>query len=480
MNKTLWRFLPYLSTCAAILQSGRAAAEQQATLEERLAPSPGGGLTADQVAARAQETSFDAAARREAIHAAEARLGQAQVAYYPKLTFTGRYTRLSPITQPDLSRFFGPPAMTPTMPAATTTPVTFPVYLDQYVFQAGLVVPLSDYVLRLSQSYASASRSKRAAVLDEQASRLKSSVDGRDAYYAWLRSRAQVIVAERALDQSKGHLDDARHAFDVGTTSKADVLRVESQVASAELVLERAKNLAALTEDQIRTAMHDPSTQPYGIGEDLRTDLAPMSGTHDLAALRAEALDRRLEVRALDETAWSLREQAKAARAGYYPRLDAFGDLIYANPNPRYFPADGTFKLTWDVGLQVVWSPNDTFGAASTVSESEARAAQTDMQKAALRDSVKLEVMQAYNALRDAEVAVSTSKRGLTAAEEGYRVRRELFRNGRATSVELTDSEVELFRASLESVNARADLRSARARLMHATGRDVPAGLAQR
>jgi len=480
MKKTCWRSLPYILTCGALLQSGRAAAEQQATLDDRLAPSPGGGLTADQVAARAQETSFDAAARREAIHSAEAKLAQAQVAYYPKLTLTGRYTRLSPITQPDLSRFFGPPAGMPAMPAAATSAVSFPVYLDQYLFQAGLNVPLSDYVLRLSQNYAAASRSKRAALLDEQASRLKAAVDGRDAYYVWLRARAQVIVSERALDQFKGHLDDARHAFDVGTTSKADVLRVESQVASAELVLERAKNLAALTEDQIRTAMHDPSTQPYAIGEDLRGDAAPVAGTENLAALRAEALDRRLEVRALDETAWSLREQAKAARAGYYPRLDAFGDLIYANPNQRYFPADGTFKLTWDVGVQVVWSPNDSFGASSAAADAEARAAQTDMQKAALRDGVKLEVMQAYNALRDAEVAVTTTKRGLAAAEEGYRVRRELFRNGRATSVELTDSEVDLFRASLESVNARADFRSARARLLHATGRDVPASFAAR
>ena len=53
-------------------------------------------------------------------------------------------------------------------------------------------------------------------------------------------------------------------------------------------------------------------------------------------------------------------------------------------------------------------------------------------------------------------------------------MRRELFRNGRATSVELTDAETELVRASLDVVNARVELRVARARLLHATGRDVP------
>jgi len=205
-----------------------------------------------------------------------------------------------------------------------------------------------------------------------------------------------------------------------------------------------------------------------------------MADLENLAALRAEAIDRRLEVRALDETAWSLREQGKVARAGYYPRLDVVGNALYANPNPRYFFPEAKFRESWDVGVQLVWTPNDAFNARAAGAESDARASQTEMQKELLRDSVKFEVIQAYNAMKEAEVALQTTRRGYASAEEGYRVRRELFRNGRATSVELTDSEVELFRASLEAVNARANLRSARARLIHAVGRDVPAAMAAR
>jgi outer membrane protein len=428
------------------------------TLEVRLAPSTSGGLTSEQVAQRAQETSFDAAARRQALVAAEARLEQAKVAFYPRVTLTGSYTRLSEI----------PPFFIPGNPQPLVLP------LNRYLLQATVTVPVSDYVLRLSQSYAAASRSHRAAQLDEQAARLKVATDGKVAYYAWLRAKWQLVVAERALDQSKAHLEDARHAFEVGTTSKADVLRVESQVATAELVVTQAKNLVELNEDQIRTAMHDASGRRYEVGEDLRVDPPPMADLDNLAALRAEALDRRLEVRALDETAWSLREQGKVARAGYYPRLDVVGNALYANPNPRYFFPEAKFRESWDVGVQLVWTPNDSFNARAAGAESDARASQTEMQRELLRDGVKTEVIQAYNAMREAEVALQTTKRGLASAEEGYRVRRELFRNGRATSVELTDSEVELFRASLEAINARANLRSARARLLHAVGRDIP------
>jgi outer membrane protein TolC len=454
--------------CANLLGAGSAAAQSPDSLNVLLAPATPGGLTSDAAATRARDTSFDAAGKADALKSANAKLQQALVAYAPKLTLTARYTRLSPL--PPLSFNSGPPI--PGM-----APLTIPIPVNSTLFQAALTIPLSDYALRLSQSYASASHNKRAATLDEQASRLKAALDGRQYYYAWLRAKAQVVVEERALDQARGHLEDARHSFEVGTASKADVLTVESQLATQELSLERAQNVARLAEDQLRIAMHDTSGQPLAVGEDLNAELAPLPGLHNLDALRAEALDRRLEIRALDETMWSLRDQAKVARAGYIPRIDAFGDLIMANPNPRVFTGTPVFTGTWDVGVQLVWTPNDTFNAVGATSDAEARASQTEMQKGALRDSVKIEVLQAYQTLRESEDAVQTTKRALDAAEEGYRVRRELFRNGRATSVELTDSEVQLSRAGADAVDARANLRFARASLIHAIGRDVPPAL---
>jgi outer membrane protein TolC len=68
---------------------------------------------------------------------------------------------------------------------------------------------------------------------------------------------------------------------------------------------------------------------------------------------------------------------------------------------------------------------------------------------------------------------MATSERGLAAAEESYRVRRALFQNGRATSVELTDAETERSRAQQEAIGARIDRRIAEARLVHALGHDT-------
>lgn len=284
------------------------------------------------------------------------------------------------------------------------------------------------------------------------------------------------MVAQQALAQARAHLADVQHALDVGAASKADVMRVEAQVANGELLAQRASGFARTAEEAVRTAMHQegaPGT--LALGEDLRAPLPPLGAPRDTASLWAEALAGRLEIRALDETAWSLRDQAAVARAGYFPRIDAIAQAAYNNPEQRVFPPTQEFKATWAAGFQATWTLNDIPGAHFQAKQIDAKKAQIEAQKAQLGDGLRLEVTQAEQAVEDAEVAIATGERALAAADESYRVRRELFRNGRATSVELTDAETELFRASLDVVNARVDLRIARARLLHATGRDAAA-----
>jgi outer membrane protein TolC len=439
-----------------------------------------GGLTADEVARRAASTSFEIKARQSDVEAAAAGVSQALVGYFPRLALTARYTRLSKIDPPVLGdgslvgTTAAPGPLPPGAPLVSTGPLTLPVVFDNVLLQAGITVPLSDYLLRTSQSYSAASHSEQGAALNAQATRLKTASDARLAYYSWVRARLSVVVAEQALAQADGHLRDAKNAVAAGTASPADALRVDSQRASAELLLMRTQNLADLLTGQLRIAMHDDANRQYEIGESVAGASDAQAVTTSLADLVAEALDHRLEIRALDETAYSLKDQAKAARSVAYPRIDGFGDVIYANPNPRIFPQTDQWKATWDVGVQLTWTPNDVGTGVSQARMLEAKAAATEAGKQAMLDGLRVEVMQAWQAAREADAALATTARGLASAEEGYRVRRDLFLNGRATSAELTDAETDLTRARLEAVNAQIDTRSARVRLMHAVGRDVP------
>ena len=454
------------------------------SLEAKLAALMGrpGGLTAREVGRRAALNSLDARAKQAELAAASADVDRAVIGYLPRLTLSARYTHLSPVD----AQSFGPKGVnlvaTPAGPGplppgaplvgVPASSLSFPVITDQYALQAALVVPVSDYVLRIAQTHTAASHARKAAELTARAAKLDAAADAKMVYYTWVRARLQQEVARQNLTQAKSHYEAAKAIQDVDRVSKADVLRSESAVAAAELLVERAENLTKLSEDRLKTLLKEPDPVKYEIGEDLVAPLPANGEPVEFSKSYKEALRRRLELRALDVTRDFIAEQRRAVKGSGYPRLDAFGNAYYANPNQRYVPQQKEWKATWDVGLQVSWTPNDMAISRATSSALEAQRLKLAAQKEQLADALRTEVFDAVQSVREAEVSIGTSERGLKAAEEAYRVRTEQFRFGRASSVELSDSEADLLRSRLELVNARVALRVARVKLDHALGRD--------
>jgi outer membrane protein TolC len=440
------------------------------------APTPG-GLTAEQVGQRAGATSYQAKAAEQNVSAASARAEGQWANYLPRIGLTARYTRLSDFTPPSLTGggslvgTLAPPGTLNPTPTVAAGGFTFPLVLDNYLTQATIAIPISDYYFRIGKAYTASTQSEEAARYDLVAARAKSYADGKIAYYTWLRARGAGGVAEQSLAVARAHLKDAENQFAVGNASKADVLRAQTQVAAAELAVDRAKSGVALTERQVRVAIHARDEEVLAPADSLEGAL-PDAPTN-LKPLVAEAQGARPEIKSIDRNAESARKLADVSRAGRYPVVAGFGDVTYANPNSRRFPATSDWFATWAVGAQVTWSPNDVLTANSGGADTEARAAALDAQKSAIRDGVDLEVTQAFQGIFEADAAIASTQRQLESAVEGYRVARELFNNGRGTATTLIDAEIVLAQTRFDHLNALVDARIARTRLDHALGRDA-------
>ncbi|WP_437320522.1 TolC family protein [Sorangium sp. So ce385] len=427
-------------------------------LATALAPQPG-GLTPDEFAKIALQTHASLRAKQAELRAASARVDQAAVNFFPRITLTGSYMRLSEVEQDPQLAQFGLGAQ----------------ILNQYSLSASLAVPISDYVLRISQGYAAASHSETAKKLEVQAEALKIAADAKISFFNWVGLKGLVVVRDEAVSQAKAHLVDAQRTFEVGLLSRADVLRLEAQVANAEQLLTEAQATLLVADEQVRIALGAAAQgRPLTVGIDVMTgSVAAQPPTQPLPALQEEAFSKRLEIRALDETLYSLKKSEQLTRAGYFPRLDAVADVTYANPNQRIFPAREEFDLTWAAGARATWVLNDIATTAAASAEASARTAQVAEQKAVLRDGLRMEVAQAYTDVSKAARSIETAERQLAAALEAMRVKSELFRAGRATSTDLVDSEREVTTARLLQLNARVGALVAKTRLDHALGRDA-------
>ena len=350
-------------------------------------------------------------------------------------------------------------------------PIVLPT--NNYALTASISVPVSDYVLRLAQGYASASHNQQSARYAAEAEALQAGADAKIAYFNWVQATGSIVVAQEAIDQSRAHLEDAKKSFAVGLASRADVLRIDAQVAAAQQAHAESVAFAAVAEEQLRILLATPAEQTLTIGSDVMNEPATVP-TETLQALQQLAASRRLEIRSIDEAIASLRTAKAVTDAGYAPHVDAFADGTYANPNQRVFPSSPIWTGTWDAGVRLSWTLNDTFSTIGASAEMKARVASTVEQKGALVDGLRTEVASAYADTMKAPPTIEAADRGMVSAEESLRVRRELFRNGKATSSELVDAEAELTNARLRRLNAHIGLLVAHARLDHATGRDTP------
>jgi outer membrane protein TolC len=446
---------------------------------EQLRPVPG-GWTADSVALRSRATSYDVAAKHEALKAAAARVDQAIVGFFPRISGVGRYTRNSAVPAAGFGSLVAPGPGATVGPGGTLAagspllafPLSFPAApVDSYLIQGSVTVPITDYFLRISHNYAAASHNEDAARYDKLATEAKSVADGRIAFYNWVKSAGQFEVLKQAQIAAQEHAKDADVLFKAGQASKADVMQAQSQVASGSLTVAQAEEYMRVAEEQLRIMTHSEPDEPVVLGEDVISEL-PRTAI-DVNAMRQEAISTRAELKSLSAGEQGLDRVSSLSRAAAWPQLSAFGDLVYANPNQRIFPQVAKFTSTWDVGIQLVWSPNDLGVALGAGAEADANTAKLRAQRAQVRDGILIEVMQAVQAMKTADSSVDATNSGISASEEAYRVRREMYRVGKATSVELTDAEATLFRAKLSAVSARIDQRIARVRLEHATGRDL-------
>lgn len=441
-----------------------------------------GGLTAEQAARQAATTSVDAEIEQQNINAAGARIDRTMWQNVPRVTLSARYARLSRVKN-TLSTGSGslvgtnaPPGLIPPgtpLVAVDTSAFSFPVLLNSYQLQAGVVVPLSDYLFSTTASIRGAEAYKASSVIDQKTARVRAAAEAKLAYYNWARSKLQTVVAKQSLQQAQERLRHTQRLFAAGRVAHADVLQAEAFAADAELVVQKAQTGSVVSEQQLRVAMHLPDSASLEVGEDVFAEMGE-TGEKDAAdVLYREGLSKRLEIKALDKTAYAMTQGEQVQDAGAYPRVEAFANGYYANPNPRVFPQRNQWRGTWDVGVQATWTLTDMGTASANSSETAAKRAQVVSQKRKIEDALRIEILSAQQAMKEARLSAKTAVQAEKAADAAYEARDRLFQHGRATHLEVIQAETSQFQARLNLIDAYIALRIAKVKLEHALGRDT-------
>lgn len=464
-----------------------------------------GGLTSDIVAERTVAASPSLQIKQVQIERAAARVDQTIVSFLPTIGVKAGYTRLSKaainfgggagvaaVNGPTDGSAFAPVTVGPCpggvgqcvldpggQPLGVTPPFKIQIPLNSYSLQANLALPISDYILSLAPAKKGTLAARESATLARDAERVKVETDARLAYYNWLRAVSALIVIEDALTRTQARLTDVQNLFDAGAATRSDVLRVDALVSSQQSAINDARAFRSVAEQSLAILMNEP-VRDYTVGEDMLAPPPSIGALPKLEDLIAEAHEKRLELKSLERAIDGTEQGIRATRAQYYPRLDAFAETTYANPNQRFFPLQSIWRASWSAGLQLSYTINQTLRTKAQVREQKTNKRELILQAEQMRRGIAMEVTQAYHDRVRAIAAIELSTRGLASAAEAYRVASENYKAGAATTNEIIDAEGDQVRAGLQAVTSRIDLHVATTRLLYASGRLNPSAGARK
>ena len=295
---------------------------------------------------------------------------------------------------------------------------------------------------------------KLAAVQAEQDAMQQAAV----AYFDVLRAEGLAAVAQEAVRQAGEHMRLGELRLKAGTGTRAEVLQQRAQLANAQGQLGQARNAVNLA----RLALSNSLNAPVG-DRPLAGDPAVPPLRVDVAKELKPALDRRTEVKQLETRQHAEETRVSLESRALLPNLAASGRYSQRNL------AEGQ----WQAGVTLNWTIFDSFRVRNRMASALEQARVTRLQTEQTRQRVALEIRQQYQNRAEAETRVATTREGLAAAQEAYRLALKRYQVGIATPFEVTDVQTTMIQSGNNYVQAINDLRAAEVRLARALGFDL-------
>jgi len=430
--------LGLLLVLAALVGAARpVAAQAPPAPPPRSVPAPGQVLTLPEAIALALRQHPTIRAAQEGRSAAEARVPQAQAAYFPTLDWISSATR---------SRTF----FSSTSRAVTSTFLSTGIEGRQLLFDFGRTTALVEEArANLRVSDAELERVRQVIVLNVQQS-----------YLLLLQARRLVGVADASLQRAELNLRSARGFFEVGTKPKSDVTKAEVEVANARVTVIRARNAVRLAETSLANAIGLDTTPALEIQDILGFTPAAF----DPQALLQEALRNRPEL-------VQQRARLEAAQAQLAGARSAFGPELSASAAFGGSSADFPLEERWSVGLQLSWNLFQGGFTTNRLRETQALVETARANSESLELQVRTEVEQSHINVVEAAERIAANEKAVESARENLRLAQGRYDAGVGTILDLTDAQLSLSAAEADQVRALTDHQVGLAVLERAIGR---------
>lgn len=372
----------------------------------------------------------------------QSKIGQARANYYPQISWSSGYSKFNALVG---SRG----------EVAVTTDRTFDDYtssfnLSQNIFDFGKTATN----VKIQRFNLDSSRSDLENVTDQIIFNVK------QAYYGVLLAKRNRDVAAETVKQFELHLEQSKGFYKVGTKPKFDVTKAEVDLSNAKLNLIKAENALRVARVTLNNTMGITVAPEYHVVDNLTFKKYEI----EFVRVLEMAYTNRPDLRSIIAKKEAAGESIELVKKDYYPSLS--GNASYNWSGTKVTSLDNG----WSIGATLTFPLFSGFLTKYQVEESKANLNVLKANEESLRQSVLLEVQQAYLNLQDAEERIPTAELVVRQAEENLDIANGRYAAGVGNPIEVTDAQVAHTNAKTSYIQALYDYKVAQASIEKAMG----------
>lgn len=296
------------------------------------------------------------------------------------------------------------------------------------------------------------------------------------AYYDVLKSKKAVEIVHANVERLRKHRDAAKTRLEVGEVTKTTLLRAEAELSGAESELIKAENslrLAKVTLARIVGIDGDydvkeshPSSIIHRPSEEI-SFLTVDCGLSNIDCLKQTALSERAELKALELRKRIAENEVRYAKGLYWPIISVEGVYSRKDNHPS-----SSFAIKESIygGLKLNFPFFEGGLRKAEVREAEAKLRQAELNIADLKDTIHVEVENAYLNLITESGVLEKLRAEMEYSLDNYNAVSKQFKYGLANSIDVMDANTLLVTTERELTNAKYDYQLAILKLRRATG----------
>jgi outer membrane protein len=285
-----------------------------------------------------------------------------------------------------------------------------------------------------------------------------------------LMAEKTLAVAQSSTAALAAHEADVRKFYENGLGPLNDLLK--AQVARAEAV--QRQHRAEADVRQVGVALCLLLGRNLDNAVEIQEMQVTPAAVPELTTEVDQALTDRPEIARLEQSIQAKGNERQVAGSDYYPRIELTGKYQQDGDDMGARNNDYANQTNASVGIQARWTFFE-FGktrAGSAKAAAEKRALEQAL--AAIRDDIRLQVVQARLDLDVAARNIDTTTAALDQAQEHWRITNSLYQQQLTTSTEVLDARSFLDRAQSAFHEAHYGYGAALARLEWALGKGMP------